>query len=80
LLVIWENCRLSLAAEPSGGVTIRVTEIEGLPGQTILIPIVRESAMELKDGMEQFINKTEVFTPAQMRRETASGGPDDVAA
>jgi hypothetical protein len=73
LLLILDQCNLSLAAEPSGGVTLRVTEIEGLPNTTLLIPVVRDSATQLYDGMGSFLEKTKVYGLDDMRREAHAG-------
>jgi hypothetical protein len=66
---------LSLAAEPSGGVTLKISAIEGLPGTDVLIPIVRDSALQLHEGMGEFLEKTKVFTPEEMRKEARRVGP-----
>jgi hypothetical protein len=71
---VLDSCNLALASEPSGGVTIRIAEIEGLPNTTVLIPIVRDSATELYDGMGKFLKKAEVFDMGDMRKETHGPG------
>jgi hypothetical protein len=56
--------------EPSGGVTIQVKGIDGLPGVSLLIPIVKDSADEFYSAMGEFLTKTKVFTNADMKKET----------
>lgn len=70
LLLILDNCNVAIAAEPSGGVTIRLNGIEGLPNTTLLIPIAREAAVELHTGMGNFLQKTKVYGLDDLQKET----------
>jgi hypothetical protein len=79
LLVVLDTCSLSLGAEPSGGITIQVKDIEGLPGTTLLLPVVRESAEQLYEGMGKYLDKMKVFTPSDMRQEVHGTNPERAA-
>ena len=74
MLLILDSCNLALASEPSGGVTIRVSGIEGLPNTTLLIPIVKDSADQLYAGMGEFLGRAKVFTQTDLRKEAQSHG------
>ena len=63
MLLVLDTCSIALAGEPSGGVTIRVNQIEGLPGTTLLIPIIKESAEQLYEGMGKELHKPKIYVP-----------------
>lgn len=53
MLLVIDTCNIGLGAEPGGGITLKIENIEGLPGVALLLPIVKESAEKLIKGAQQ---------------------------
>jgi hypothetical protein len=70
LLLVLDPCSLALAPEPTGGVVIRVTAIEGLPDTTLLIPVAKEAAEALRKGMDELMQTVPTFTNADLKKAT----------
>lgn len=62
MLLIIDTCAVQVAKEPTGGFTLKLTAIDGLPGIDLVIPIVKESAEQLLEGARKTMGMVETFT------------------
>lgn len=70
MIQVLDTCSLGVGAEPGGGFTIRVSDIEGMPGIVLMIPISKESAVPFIEGARKQMGAVEPANLADMQRMT----------
>jgi hypothetical protein len=56
-----------LGPEPSGGFTLRISNIEGLKDTTLILPVAKESAHQIHAGMGKILHKVPTFGVDDMK-------------
>jgi hypothetical protein len=76
MILILDTCDIALAGEPSGGITLRLDNIEGLPNTSILLPIQKDNAEKLVTAASQTLKLTtvEVADNQAMKRAVQDAG------
>lgn len=76
MILIIDTCNIGLAGEPSGGITLKMEDIEGLPGTTILLPIHKTAAEGLVKGAQETmgLRTVEVADNAGMQQAVRDAG------
>lgn len=75
MLVIWEDCTIGVGKEPTGGVTLKFGNIEGLPNIDILVPVTKDTAKDLFNGMAEVMGPRVVLADLNdMKKETRDAG------
>ena len=75
MLVILDTCNIGVRKEPQGGLVILLTDIEGFPGNSFMIPIEgKDRAQELINGMQEALGPKLAADMRDMRKEVQNAG------
>lgn len=73
MIEIYDTCNIGLSGEPTGGITLKLSEITGRPDITVLIPISKEAAVQMIEGARKMMGGIETADLTDLRRETQHG-------
>lgn len=68
MFIILETCSIGVGANPEGGFTIKISDIEGFPGNILGLPIGEEAARVMHEQIGKYLGpKVPVFNATDMK-------------
>lgn len=62
MYLVLDTCNVGIGGEPTGGITLKFSDIQGMPNVEMLVPIGRDAANGLMKGIQQAMGAKTIET------------------